>query len=629
MLSALLYALALMATPSGSLQHRHFPDKKGQKGDRSFEESIALPVELAGLAVETNDTALQLSVLRTIREDIADSTQPQEEAMGYAGFLTRLLERSRDSDVEREAVVLLAHLLQVAPKMLIEPSTLMVAVQLLDRHDEFVVTAATALLAQISVAPTGVYGLAELPSGLADVFSEYGAVSRISPLLLSTNHDALHALFVAVVSLHQMARKRRETVPVSMAQMIDAEVLPNLMRAYRRETGVFGRPMEALTHIPLMSCLFPWKWGNETASNYAVDHGCVDVICDTLESRIIMYPESVDACKQILLRLAKSGSVALKMRIASQMRVRRRVSDDALPSSFMLRIFRAAGSGLYRLPKSLDLVSSPWAPWVAVALAVLLGLSALWRFVVGPWLQRRQQLQAEDTAAELIAEEEREWNRGQGRGRRRHARQTYASAAEPIDKPSSAAADDDGGSATTTSQSGCLTPTSLAYQQEEQEETMAADSNQSAPTPRHRKKKGRRGGSGGADASLLQQQADQSSSSHETTPPQQTPNSASSISVTGPTANRPSPTALPFVTPPLKQHSSSSAAVQQQTNAEWPSAAGSASAAADGCASVGSQRPEGVNAELSSGSPAVVALSLSPGSPSDDSAWVRGMEAAW
>ncbi|CEM22126.1 unnamed protein product, partial [Vitrella brassicaformis CCMP3155] len=62
---------------------------------------------------------------------------------------------------------------------------------------------------------------------------------------------------------------------------------------------------------------------------------------------------------------------------------------------------------------------------------------------------------------------------------------------------------------------------------------------------------------------------------------------------------------------------------------EWPSAAGSASAAADGCASVGSQRPEGVNAELSSGSPAAVALSLSPGSPSDDSAWVRGMEAAW
>ncbi|CEM34801.1 unnamed protein product [Vitrella brassicaformis CCMP3155] len=601
MLSALLFALALIATPTGSFPAADFDEEMD-----SLTMTTMAPTRRPNIcsrrvtmSLESHDTAQQLRVLWAITEDIAESVHP-EEAMRYVDPLrtiVHLLGQTQDSHVTREAVELLVQVARVgarATEAFTEEGIHLLTtafVQLLDHNDERVVRAAALILSRTPTA----YGLVQggvahvTPPGLADVFFEYGAVSKLSPLLLSNDHlmcsYAVNATFVALTALHQTAHTRPQTIPTCMAQTIQAEVIPNSITACGP-----GSHKKALTeYIPFMSCLsftsclLPWKWGNESAVSYAVDQGCVGVACDLLES-------SKD-------RMDVKNTLAV------------------LSNLFV----RAAVTDLYRLPRSIDLLSSPWAPWVAGTLAVLLGLSALWRFVVGPWLQRhwqrRQQRQAEDTATQLIAEEETVRNRGQGRGRRGHARHPNAASAarRPADQPSSSAGDDGGMASTAASSgshSGCLTPTSSGdgsahplQQEEHQEEPTPDDGGEWTAAARHRKKKSRKGGTTQATS---RQDAGQSSSSRETAPRQQAPSTAMRKSP-------PRPLVPPLVSPSPEHHSSPYADRQQA-----PERAGVAPAAAHGNAFVGAQRGQSFAGRSSSSS-----------GPSDDSAWVRGVGAAW
>ncbi|CEM34792.1 unnamed protein product [Vitrella brassicaformis CCMP3155] len=686
MLSAVLFALALTATPSGS-----FPAADFDEADDGFiDEEEDGADEPARVLEVTMSSEGALSMLRAIRENIADSTQPEEEAPQYGGDLTRLLQTPNlTANVEREAVDLPVHIVRVGDR--VDEAVLATFVQLLDRHDDSVFRAATSMLAGIPIAASeGSVG--EIHRVVAAVLFEQQAVSKLSRLLLSPYGPASSdAMYVALLALHQIAREIPETIAISMRQIMDRDVVPNLRTVYQSQSGTnnvsTSGDMSTTMATLLLSCSLALSFGrkldNEMAVRYAVEHGCFDAACDVVEHKTVRKTAaystlvmSLEAEALLELKLLSGGaSEAFRRRVAKiimgRSSCKRAIEKRASGSGDGARKAKAIASwvrmyevtGLYRLPRRDDLVSSPWALSAAVALfAVLLGLSALWRFVVRPGQQRRQQRLAEDAAARLIAEEEAKRSRGQGRGRRGHARQPNAASAarRPTAQPFFAAAAHDSGiaSATTTStssHSGCLTPTAAAssggfqpasvsgggsadqQQQEHQVEAMADSGGQWTQTAaRHRKKKGRRAGSGSAaDGSASQQLAGQASTSvsaspsGETAPPQPLPSTAGSISggtrgyaVTGGMAHRPQrrpfrPGAPPLVTPPLKQHSSSSTESR-----------GAAPAAADGCFRVGGHEGADFAGELSSGTTAVT-LSSPPSSPSDDPEWVRGMEAAW
>ncbi|CEM34779.1 unnamed protein product [Vitrella brassicaformis CCMP3155] len=740
--------------PLGDFDNRDDVDPSFADESGDFEKAVgvldddigveeAAPSPLA-LQLESNDTALQISVLRAIREDIADSTQPGDVAAKVAvRYGTAVLAVAADCDhhsVQVEALTLLQRIAESGTEAadalarcgalsslnetlsrtlelpgsdmedIVGPLTAVLGhlpwvddvvtsaaivplLQLLGNTHPSVTRAAISMLGTIpmmwsSIGQTGPGECIVMLPGIADALIEHGVVEKLSLFLLSWDDviwakaaELLSMLVMATICAGPVSRSRGSRL--TLVSIVDAGLLPNALSAVTRR-----REAEDSSDLIFFTCSLLLHKGDGLQRRYAIDNGCVERACESFSSPHFVplngthfvplngklttdteMSNKITLGKLLNMVLAFEeilrDSVVLGQRVANTIASTAgcQQSFEGLTGSSDENISGAAkellarlpihATGLHRLPTTGEMLSSPWAPWVGAGILVALGLSVLWCFVIHPSRQHRQWLQderrADQNMALLIAQEEAKTTAkkcrphrhqpednaltADGAGQRpgKNTKDTVADQPTPAASASDAATEESAAPPVTPSSSNdTIMPgggfgISVDHHQQQREEAMADDGGQWTQTARRRKKKGRRAGSGSADAPSRQQAGQAISSvfaspSGETVSSQPLPSTAGGTSdgtrgpaVTGGMAYRqqhrpPRPAAPPLVTPPLKQHSSLST-----------ESGGAATAAADGCSRVG---------ELSSGTTAVT-LSSPPSSPSDDSDWVRGMEAAW
>ncbi|CEM34799.1 unnamed protein product [Vitrella brassicaformis CCMP3155] len=466
--------------------------------------------------------------------------------------LSRTLELP-DSDMEdivRPLTAILKHL----PWIYGPPetaTTILPLFQLLDHSHSSVKNAAVVMLARIPVHTSPDGSCAVTAPGLADALVNHGGVEKLSALLLSSDNSTRDR---AAVLLFTMAVTRicedyivGRKSGLSPTAIVTNRILPNAFK---------GLDCMPLVHAVCSSLLFE---GDEGQRRYAVDNGCLEAACTFISTPIsggLPVHERIEeglittlllAFKEILRDSDVLGQEVAKtivgsMRCQQSIEYIARSPDANIASSAAQAVTNTLSvyaADLRRRTTTGETLSSPWAPWIGGGILLVAVASVLWWFLqphIDRWNQSREQRQAEDTAAQLIAEEEAERSRGQGRGQRGHARQPNASASRrPTAQPSSAAADDDSESASTatpstraTSSSDLQPPTMSGdgSADQHQVEAMADSGGQwTQTTEGHRKKKGRKGGRPGrTGGSALRPEAGLPSSSHLAAPPQQAPN---------------------------------------------------------------------------------------------------------
>ncbi|CEM39390.1 unnamed protein product [Vitrella brassicaformis CCMP3155] len=508
--------------------------------------------------LHSNDTQQQLSALRSIGNDIAQSSNRNATAARYAGdvlraILRRLAGEPGDSSVQRQAATLLETLMTHGGIRLIDGDAVLLVVRLLDHENLRAERIATSILA-------GQWDLGRMGLNVMEALANSGAVGKLSPLLRSADtevrSDAADALRVVLTAVKRLGDKRADTLPASLASFVDAGLLPNAMAAHQNCS--VKKPDAGPLMLASFTCVLLVYTEDVDNGYYAhtVEHGCVELNCEAVEhSQGARRGTVLMSALMYFTWILRRSSPALSRRAANILMANagcldaiRRLrkpplnrGDDthritaaaksivadlslhargvySLPTINDLRKLQAYGS--YRMPRRRELLSSPWVPRVGLCFAILLGLFVLWQLFLQPWRRRCERRLAEQHGRDLLAAEEAEKKRG-----RKKARQPTSSARRRtvVSQPSSPAAggrdgggdadDDDDDNDKRPLSTACQTPREplsdrssgmTDNQDDRREGTMNADDGQWTAAARSRSKKARKGGALGRGLSAGQ-----------------------------------------------------------------------------------------------------------------------------
>jgi len=123
---------------------------------------------------------------------------------------------------------------------------------------------------------------------VADDLVDYDAVTKLSPLLLAadpvTRLSAAGLMYMALTATGQVAnwKGRPETLPVGLARIVAASVVPNAMAAYHEDHWAKGLDGDYYFLVVRSACDYLIKDGNEMQQAHAVHNGCVELSCEEM-----------------------------------------------------------------------------------------------------------------------------------------------------------------------------------------------------------------------------------------------------------------------------------------------------------------------------------------------------------